>query len=110
LASLGNLRYRSKEEVEFYTNVVENKARPLEEFRRTRHITEWRVIDEYPEFEISADGTIRNRETKVLRGTGAGRGVPDRFRVTNPEKYGSRYKMVNVRMVRNKAFPELEPW
>lgn len=75
-----------------------------------RHVKEWRVVEEFPEYEISAEGFVRNRETKVLRSTRNGRNVPDRFRANNPDPNGSRYISVNVRKVRNKAFPDLEPW
>lgn len=67
-------------------------------------ITEWREVEEFPEFEINRDGMVQDVKSKRIRNTQDGRN--SRLRVMR----NGRRTGVTIRELRNQAFPELPPW
>lgn len=69
------------------------------------YVIEWRVIEEFPKYEINQDGEIRNARTEKLKST---HDSPRNHRFRFMEQ-GERID-IPVRNLRNRTFPELDPW
>lgn len=65
---------------------------------------DWRVVEDFPQYEINKDGDVRKSKNRKLLNTSDGH--RQRIRVRS-----DGFKLsVPVRYIRNEAFPELTPW
>lgn len=78
-------------------------------FEETQHglvtvVTEWRVVEDFPGYEINRDGILRKRKSRRVIKTQ--NGGADRFRYVEE---GVR-RSIPTKKLRNRAFPELGAW
>lgn len=66
---------------------------------------DWRTIDEFRKYEMTSDGTIRNRRSKKIKLSRIVNGT----RLVRVEKDGVK-RSRTLKSVRNRTFPELKPW